>query len=156
MRQICNKQSWSRVVILLWASIWMLAAPLVHIHPEADHRHGAADHRHGGAVHTVFSPDLNCEFSVYNHASVAHDESHCPLHLIAQPPHGAEHLEIDLVLASSAEPQVGKGTALDVAAHSFHTLPPARSHVVWQPQPSPSLTNLFLTTSLSSRAPPIC
>ena len=148
--------SCSRVMILLWVSLWMLAAPLVHIHPEADHRHGGLDHRHGGTVHTVFSPDLNCEFSVYDHASVAPDESRCPLHLIAQPPHGAEHLEIDLVLASSAEPQVGKGTALDVAAHSFRTPPPARSHVAWQPQPSPSLTNLFLTTSLSSRAPPIC
>jgi len=143
------------VLILVWVSLWMLAAPLVHIHPEADHRHGAADHRHGGTVHTVFSPDLPCEFSIYNHASVADDESRCPLYLVAQPPHGAEHLEIDLVLASSAEPQVGKGTALDVAAHSSHAPPPARLHAVWQLQPSPSLTNLFLTTSLSSRAPPI-
>jgi hypothetical protein len=133
----------------------MLAAPLVHIHPEADHHHGSADHRHGGTVHTVFSPDLDCEFSVYDHASVSDNESHCPLHLIAQPPHGFEHFEIDVLLAASAVPQVGKGTALDVAAHSSHAPPPARAHAVWQPQPSPSLTNLFLTTSLSSRAPPI-
>jgi hypothetical protein len=60
-----------------------------------------------------------------------------------------------LVLASSAEPQVGKGTALDAAAHSFHANPPARPQTAWQPQPSPSLTNLLLTTSLSSRAPPL-
>ena len=155
MRLIYGNVAWSRVVILMWASIWMLMAPLFHVHPEADHRHGAADHKHGGTVHTVFSPDLNCEFSIYDHASVAHDESRCPLHLVAQPPHGAEHLEIDLVLASSAEPQVGKGTALDVAAHSSHAPPPAKLHAVWQPQPSPSLMHLFLTTSLSSRAPPL-
>lgn len=155
MKQICDKLACSRVLVLVWASLWMLAAPLVHIHPEADHRHGAADHKHGGTVHTVFSPNLPCEFSVYNHASVADDESRCPLHLIAQPLHGLEHFEVDLVLASSAEPQVGKGTALDVAAHSFHSNLPERPHTVWQPQPSPSLTNLFLTTSLSSRAPPI-
>jgi hypothetical protein len=74
---------------------------------------------------------------------------------MAQPPHGLEHLQIDLVLASSAEPQIGKGTALDVAAHFSHAPPPARLHAVWQPQPSPSLTNLFLTTSLPSRAPPL-
>ena len=98
----------------------MLAAPLVHIHPEADHHHGSADHRHGGTVHTVFSQDLPCEFLVYDHASVADDESRCPLHLVALPLHGFEHLEIDMVLASSAESQIGKGTALDVAAHSFH------------------------------------
>jgi hypothetical protein len=133
----------------------MLAAPLVHVHPDADHRHGAADHIHGGTVHTVFSHDLPCEFSIYDHASVAHDESRCPLHLTAHPSHGAEHLEINLVLASSAGPQVGKGTALDVAAHSFHVNPPARAHVDYQPQPSPSLTNLLLTTGLSSRAPPL-
>ncbi len=129
--------------------------PLFHVHPEVDHHHGAADHRHGGTVHTVFSPDLPCEFSVYDHASVAHNESRCPLHLIAQPPHAFEHFEIDVLLASSAEPQVGKGTAFDVAVHSSHAPPPARLHAVWQPQPSPSLTNIFLTTSLSSRAPPI-
>jgi hypothetical protein len=129
--------------------------PLFHVHPEADHRHGDAGHVHGGTVHTVFSQDLPCEYLIYDHASVADDESRCPLHLVAQPPHEAEHLEIDLVLGSSAEPQVGKGTALDVAAHFSHAPPPARLHAVWQPQPSPSLTNLFLTTSLSSRAPPI-
>jgi len=155
MRQIDDRPTCSRVLVLIWASLWMFAAPLVHIHPEADHRHGAADHRHGGTVHTVFSRDLPCEFSVYDHASDADDESRCPLHLIAYPSHGSEHLEIDLVLASSAEPQVGKGTALDVAAHFFHAHPPARPHVVWQAQPTPSLTSLLLTTSLSSRAPPL-
>ena len=145
---------WFRVVVLTWAALWMLAAPLVHVHPEADHRHGDPGHVHGGTVHTVFSPDLSCEFSHYDHAPVAATESSCPLHLIAQPLHGAEHLEIDLVLASSAKPQVGKGTPLDVAAHSFYTNQPIGSPAAWQPQPSPSLRNLFLATSLSSRAPP--
>ncbi len=155
MRLRHGNSSWFRVTVLMWASIWMLMVPLFHVHPEADHRHGDASHVHGGTVHTVFSPDLTCEFSVYDHASVADNESHCPLHLIAQPAHGFEHFEIDVVLASSAEPQVGKGTALDVAAHSFHANPPTRVHAAWQPQPSPSLTNLLLTTSLSSRAPPL-
>ena len=155
MRLIQGNVTWSRVVVLMWVSLWMLAAPLVHIHPEADHRHGDPGHVHGGTVHTVFSKDLNCEFSHYNHASVSHDGSRCPLHLIAQPPHGFEHLEIDLALALSAGPQVGKGTALDVAAHSFRANPPTRDHVDYQPQPSSSLTNLLLTTGLSSRAPPL-
>ena len=155
MRLIYGNLAGSRLVVLVWASLWMLAAPLIHIHPEADHRHGAADHVHGGTVHTVFSPNLPCEFSVYHHTSVAENESHCPLHLIAPPLHGLEHFEIDVVLASSANSQVGKGTALDVAAHFSHAPPPTRIAAVWQPQPNPSLTNLFLTTSLSSRAPPL-
>jgi hypothetical protein len=155
MRLIYGNVAWSRIVVLAWVSLWMLMVPLFHVHPEADHRHGDASHVHGGTVHTVFSQDLPCEFLVYHHASVVEDESRCPLHLVALPLHGFEHLEIDMVFASSAEPQVGKGTVLDVAAHSSHAPPPARLHAVWQPQPSPSLANLFLTTSLASRAPPI-
>lgn len=145
---------WTRVAVLTWAALWMLAAPLVHIHPEADHRHGDPGHVHGGTVHTVFSPDLSCEFSHYDHAPVASMESHCPLHLIAQPLHGAEHLEIDLALASSAKPQVGKGTVFDVAIHYLHANKPAKTDVSWRPQPDLPLTNLFLEASLPSRAPP--
>src|SRR5262245_51189318 len=133
------RASWYGVVIVVWASLWMFAAPLVHIHPEADHRHGAVDHKHGGTVHTVFSPDLSCEFYHYDHASVADSESHCPLHLVAQPPHGAEHLEIDMVLATSAKPQVGKGTPLDVTAHSFLASAPTRNQTACQLQQDPSL-----------------
>ncbi|MDF0676499.1 MAG: hypothetical protein P0120_19520 [Nitrospira sp.] len=154
MRVTRENMGWSRVAVLTWTALWMLAAPLVHIHPEADHHHGEAGHVHGGTVHTVFSPDLSCEFTIYDHVSVAAKESSCPLHLIAQPFHGAEHLEIDLILASSVEPQVGKGTTLDVAARSCYANEPTRPHVAWRPQPSPSLTDRFLTTSLTSRAPP--
>lgn len=154
MRLTRDTMGWSRVAVLTWAALWMLAAPLVHIHPEADHRHGEAGHVHGGTVHTVFSPDLSCEFAIYDHALVAAKESSCPLHLIAQPFHGAEHLQIDLILASSVEPQVGKGTALDVAARSFYANQPAGPRVAWRPQPTPLLTDRFLTTSLTSRAPP--
>jgi hypothetical protein len=55
----------------------MLAAPLFHVHPEADHRHGEVGHVHGGTVHTVWSPDLDCEFdnhedTVGGHAQFAH------------------------------------------------------------------------------------
>lgn len=61
----------------MWASLWMLAAPLFHVHPEADHRHGEVGHVHGGTVHTVWSPDLDCEYdnrgqAVGGHAQLAH------------------------------------------------------------------------------------
>ncbi len=154
MRLIRKSTGWVRVAALIWTSVWMLAVPLFHVHPEADHRHGEVGHIHGGTVHTVFSQDLSCEFSGYDHTPVAATESPCPLHLIAQPLHGAEHLEISVVLASSAQPQVGKGTALDVAAHSFHANQLTRPDATWQLQPSPSLTHRFLSASLPSRAPP--
>lgn len=154
MRLMRKNVQWSHIAAIAWSSLWMIAAPLVHIHPEADHRHGAADHWHGGTVHTVFSPDLSCEFSTYSHASVAAEESSCPLHLLAQPFHGAEHFEIDLILASSAEPQVGKGTALDVAAHSSYANQSSRAPAAWQPHSGRSPTDRFFSTSLTSRAPP--
>lgn len=154
MRLTRKSAGWTRLAVVTWAALWMLAAPLVHIHPEADHRHGDPGHVHGGTFHTVFSPDLSCEFASYDHAPVAATETRCPLHLIAHPFHGAEHFEIDLILASSAEPQVGKGTALDVAAHSFHANQPTRPDATWQLQSSPSPTNRFLSTSVPSRAPP--
>ena len=53
--------SWSRLMVLVWTALWMLAVPLYHVHPDADHLHGQAGHLHGGTVHTVMSPDLECE-----------------------------------------------------------------------------------------------
>jgi hypothetical protein len=50
----------------------MLMVPLFHVHPEADHRHGEAGHVHGGTIHTVWSPDLDCEFATHeNHEEAA-------------------------------------------------------------------------------------
>lgn len=54
-----------RLAVLLWLSMWVLMVPLFHVHPEADHRHGEAGHVHGGTVHTVWSPDLDCEFDTH-------------------------------------------------------------------------------------------
>lgn len=62
MQHTRRRCSWPRVGVLAWVSLWMLAAPLFHVHPEADHRHGEVGHVHGGTVHTVWSPDLDCEF----------------------------------------------------------------------------------------------
>ena len=51
-----------RIAILLWASLWMLAIPLFHVHPAVNHRHGGAVHAYGVTVHTVLSVDLDGEF----------------------------------------------------------------------------------------------
>ena len=140
---------------MFWLITWLLVFPFFHVHPEADHHHVDPGHVHGSTVHTVFSPDPNCEVSAFDHASVPGKESPCLLHLVAHPSHGFEQPEIDFVLASSAGPQVGKGTALDAAAHSFHANMPARPRAAWQPESSQSLTDLLLTLNLSSRGPPI-
>lgn len=68
--------SWCRVMVLLWVSLWMLAVPLFHVHPEADHRHGETGHVHGGTVHAVWSPDLDCEFENHQEAGGTENAGH--------------------------------------------------------------------------------
>ncbi len=63
MRLVRKNGRWSYSAVLVWAALWMLMVPLFHVHPEADHRHGESGHVHGGTVHTVWSPDLDCEFT---------------------------------------------------------------------------------------------
>jgi hypothetical protein len=57
-----EQSCWPRVAVLIWASLWMLAAPLFHVHPDVDHHHGEAGHTYHGTIHAVWSPDLDCEF----------------------------------------------------------------------------------------------
>ena len=63
MRLVSKDVGWFRVTVLTWVAMWVLMAPMFHVHPEADHRHGEAGHVHGGTAHTVWSPDLDCEFA---------------------------------------------------------------------------------------------
>jgi hypothetical protein len=151
-----QKSLW-RIALPAWLTVWMLAIPLVHVHPEADHRHGAPDHIHGGTVHTVLSSDLACEFAAHDYASVSGSQGQRLLHLIAQPLHalhGLEHPEINLVLASSTQSQAGKAAVADLVVGSNESglsrSPRARTltHSFTAP------TFLILASGLSSRAPP--
>jgi hypothetical protein len=62
MKLIGRDFAWFRMVVLMWASVWMLLVPLVHVHPEMDHHHGGLEHVHSGTIHTVFAQDLDREF----------------------------------------------------------------------------------------------
>lgn len=94
-----NIRSWLRVVVLAWASLWLLAVPLFHIHPEADHHHGEKGHVHGGTVHTVLSPDLDCEVESHGQrAADSHDDG------TTVSGFGHRHLEIEFsFLADSTD-----------------------------------------------------
>lgn len=60
-----------------WLVVWVLAVPLIHIHPEMDHAHGAPRHVHSGQYHSVLSEDLSCEFHrhLYSSPSLSHSHS---------------------------------------------------------------------------------
>ncbi|RMH34130.1 MAG: hypothetical protein D6690_11285 [Nitrospirae bacterium] len=88
---------WFFSLIVGWLALWMLAVPLVHVHPEADHRHGLPDHFHGGTYHTLLSSEPPCAFADHrhHHDGVQADE---PLGFpprLQHPPHGPEHAVVE-------------------------------------------------------------
>ena len=72
MRRLTGTGSWASLVLRSWITLWMLAVPLIHIHPETDPYHGEAGHVHVAAVHSVFSPDLEGEFDRDRHPDTEH------------------------------------------------------------------------------------
>ena len=96
MQSTSTLLSWPRVAVLIWASLWMLAAPLFHVHPDVDHHHGEAGHTHNGTIHAVWSPDLDCEFD-------SHEDHEDTVSGPAQFAHsGDSHLEIGLALLNDS------------------------------------------------------
>ena len=144
-----------RSVILPWLSLWILAVPLFHIHPEADHRHGTGNHAHGGTVHTVFSPDLHCEYAAHGQETGPPGEASGSLAVVSQATHALNHPEIGFsLLASSADRHTGK------TGFSQAVSPEGASELlvnVALSAPELFLTcpmHLFLASGLSSRPPP--
>ncbi len=75
MFKAAHRRAPSWLLLRIWAMAWMLALPLVHVHPDRPVHQDRADTGHSGTVHTVFSPDLEGEFTPHPHAA---DHSHIP------------------------------------------------------------------------------
>jgi hypothetical protein len=145
----------ARRVMTLWLMIWMLVVPLFHVHPEADHHHGDGDHVHGGTIHTVFSPDLQCEYVETIHDVDCPDVAHEHLQTSASSGHSLNHPEIDFALQT-----VPFDRPLQKPGLAIFELPVVESSPVrgdagtasWQP--GISLSVLYVTTAVPPRAPP--
>jgi hypothetical protein len=134
-----------RRIIMIWLAAWMLAIPLVHVHPEADHQHGRASHFHGGITHSVFSADLPCEYRTHSSGN--------PLHITSQAAHEFDHPEIAFSLLISSPDRSGK-PALSVAfCEETALVPPGWTFIV--PAPVNSAIAVVLPIRLSPRAPPV-
>ena len=134
----------------------MLVVPLFHVHPEADHRHGDASHVHGGTIHTVFSPDIECEYTKIVHDPTCPKAAHQHLQVRAHSGHALNHPEIEFsLLTVPIDRSLSKPRMTVSELPVVERLAAQRAVAVASLQPNPSLTNLFLTTSLSSRAPPL-
>lgn len=157
MHTLLSTQLWPRVLILTWLTAWMLAIPLVHVHPEVDHHHGQPGHVHGGVSHAVFSSDLPCEYGS-NHERDVDSSHHANRHgsLIGSSAHFGDHPELAFsFLTSSPERGLGKPAVvhlLSLGTEDFclHLPTIFVSELSYEP-----LKSVVLSFGLSSRAPPL-
>jgi hypothetical protein len=155
MLPIFTEVAWLRTMILVWAMTWTIVVPLFHVHPEADHRHGDASHAHGGTVHTVFSPDLECEYTDDVHDPACPEAAHQHLQVRAHSGHAFNHPEISFSLLTVPIDRPLPKPGITVSGLPVVETPSAqRAVVVASLQPGTSHTILFLSTALPLRAPP--
>ncbi|MGA6826299.1 hypothetical protein ACO9S2_01675 [Nitrospira sp. NS4] len=154
MGRLPNQQSWSHIMLRAWIIIWLLAVPLFHVHPEADHHHGDAGHVHGGTVHTVFSPDLEGEFGNYQDTTVAVHQRPAS-QVIVSGHHASDYTELGFSFVSDStdrnlpKPLVTSVFLIEPPAHLALT---AIRSVIQDLTFSHSLP--LLTRNIPSRAPP--
>lgn len=148
--------SWSHATVLIWASIWMLAVPLFHVHPEADHRHGETGHVHGGTVHTVLSRDLDCEFDRQQEVDRTGKATSAEVLLSARHSHPwSGHLQFEFsLLNDSTDRKSVKPLLIQVICDAFAVTsdPERRDWIEQNTTCSPSVV-LFIH-DIPSRAPP--
>lgn len=128
----------------------MLAVPLFHVHPDADHLHGHAGHLHGGTVHTVMSPDLECEAEGHPPVVTASHDSGTTVAGM-----GHRHIEIGFSLLTDSDrklfnPFLSQAHAL-VSAVALNR----ETSVSQEPQAIALFSSLRLIHDLPFRGPPI-
>jgi hypothetical protein len=153
---IFTKVAWLRTMILVWAMTWTVVVPLFHIHPEADHRHGNGNHVHGGTVHTVFSPDLECEYTDYVHDLTCPEAAYQHLQARIHSGHAFNHPEIEFSLLSAPNDRLAAKPGITVSRLPIvETTQVQRAVSTASLQPVISPAVLFLSTALPLRAPPL-
>ncbi len=129
--------------------------PFFHVHPEADHRHGDVGHVHGGTIHTVFSPDLECEYQDDVHDSTCPEAAHQHFQDRAHFGHAPNHPEIQFsLLTIPIDRPLPKPGMTVFELPVVERLAAQRAVAVASLQPSTSHSILFLSTALPLRAPP--
>lgn len=143
-------------MVLMWASAWMLAVPLFHVHPDAVHHHGEAEHIHGPIVHTVLSGDIEGEFDRNHEAHDSGGTAQDRASILTYDPHRwDEHSEFSVSLFSDSTDRKSlklcpAPVLIIAAAPGPGTEPHGR---ITKHCSSPPHSHLF-SQSLRSRAPP--
>lgn len=156
MRHNDLKSSWSYPGILACLTAWLIAFPLVHIHPEIAHSHDGFDHAHKGITHTVFStdcpdesrassfPDVVSPRASKGHASVFGQAAHI-------------FLDEDEIVFSFLPPFPTQSFdhAGPLGIVSVFVSPPVSLHVSLNTFFSSSYPFALLSSDLAPRAPPV-
>jgi hypothetical protein len=134
----------------------MLAAPLFHVHPEADHRHGEAEHVHDVIVHMVWSPDLESEFDGHQPVDPTEESALDGISSFVQPSHvGDRHAELGVSLLNDSVDRKSINTHVTQA---FGLLPAVVLDVGGypriQPNTSSGLLSILVGHVVSPRGPP--
>ena len=149
-----------KTLLRLWLVLWVIALPLVHIHPDADHVHGMPGHVHGGTYHSILitSPvSAHQDHQLYDHHdSFSHEETID--HSLA-PSHPLQSFE-DLIYGFSViKPSLdSESEKLDILHDGVviaHGEPLLISTDLTPNSSPPTRSFSNLCNSLSSRAPPV-
>ena len=139
---LSSQCSWTRAVLLLWATLWLLAVPLFHSHAEANHDHGDLHHIHA-TVHSIFSSDF-LPFS-----APARPPKHAGLSDHAD---SMDDPEIGFSVATSKGRDTGKplshAVCGEVSSVTAFCLCASQSFFITKPP------GIVLASGVSSRAPP--
>ena len=155
MKPVVYRLSIMRIVMLLWASLWMLAIPLFHVHPAVDHRYGGGLHRHEVAVHTVLSEDL--DFEDHHNCDRTEGESPFGAALVDHSSHSlSDHPEIGVsLLTDSGERKSSKVLFTHAIVIDATLVSNSDLHTWEDPVPVPIRGSTILDHELRTRAPPI-
>ena len=149
-----------KIVLRVWLVIWVLALPLVHIHPEVDHAHGMSSHLHRGTYHSIL---LKTPVRAHqDHEQHHHDgfffqgegfrSAQSPLH----PHHGFEEATYDFsilkpsIALESEKSEFSHDLVLTDNVEPLSTLGALRSNFTLAKRHF-----IILPKTLSPRAPPI-
>jgi len=157
MQHVLSSMSKRRTILVAWLTVWMVAVPLVHVHPEVDHRHGEPGHAHGGIPHTVFSSDLPCEYgSNDGRAESSPAKTGVLGPVVGQASHVFDHPEVGFSLLTSSPDRNSGKPALAQVAPLVAGDGCVRQASVFAAKPSVEpLASVILSANLSSRAPPL-
>lgn len=143
-----------RVIPIVWLILWMLAIPLIHVHPDADH-HGLDGRDHGGVFHTIFSQDLDGEYGRQTHTHAAPEIQPPVLPFLGAAADLLSHPEIGFSFLSSIPDRPSAKQALtDVTLAELDLTLLTRPGYLTRQALFPAPILILLANDLSGRAPP--